>query len=574
MNASQLVANLGNYSLQMAIWILAGLLLARLLRLPRPLPFLQTLLAAAILLPLLQSWGYPIYLEPTAVRPMAFIPNAMLERADLPLPAVRWPIVILLTLGLGVLCRMIWTLLGLIRLQNIRRDATYVEPGLATSHDIGGPVTFGFRRPVILVPPEVMDLPESARRAIFAHERAHIRRNDWLFALGEELILCLFWFHPAVWLLVSQIRLTREQIVDLEASRHADSPEAYAELLVAMTGADLQPYLASAPTFLRRRQLAARVKSLISETPMSKLRSACSYGAMAVAMLTLLSFLPTALPLLGAPQASGSNYTVTGANATQIAQPVYPLAAWEANIEGPVTLDIQLSQNGAVTDARVTGGPAELRNAALTAVLRWQFEPGPSSAQVVINFQRSAMRPDTNYIREIRIASSVPEPTATKLREGLARFKGWPATAEVIATSHQLAPDQLVQFNRNQPPAPAGIVVMVGYPAFPPPPPPANQTPSAPNRIRVGANVQAHNIVQITHPEYPALARQARIQGTVRFDVVIDKEGAVSNITVVAGHPLLIQAAMDSLRGYRYRPTMLNNTPVEVQTQVDVNFTL
>jgi TonB family protein len=97
---------------------------------------------------------------------------------------------------------------------------------------------------------------------------------------------------------------------------------------------------------------------------------------------------------------------------------------------------------------------------------------------------------------------------------------------------------------------------------------------SAPQRIRVGANVQAANLINKVDPVYPPLAEQARIQGTVRFTVIIGKDGRFANIQLVSGHPLLVQAAKDALDQYVYKPTLLNGQPVEVVTQVDVNFAL
>jgi len=108
----------------------------------------------------------------------------------------------------------------------------------------------------------------------------------------------------------------------------------------------------------------------------------------------------------------------------------------------------------------------------------------------------------------------------------------------------------------------------------PPPPPPEKPKPATPQRIRVGGNVQAANIAKMVRPTYPPLAKQARIQGTVRFNAVIAKDGTIQNLQVVSGHPLLIPAATEAVRQWVYKPTQLNGEPVEVQTQIDVNFTL
>ncbi|HTB12825.1 MAG TPA: TonB family protein [Bryobacteraceae bacterium] len=103
---------------------------------------------------------------------------------------------------------------------------------------------------------------------------------------------------------------------------------------------------------------------------------------------------------------------------------------------------------------------------------------------------------------------------------------------------------------------------------MPPPPPPP------PTRIRVGANVQAANLITKVDPVYPPLAMQARISGQVRFTVTIGKDGSIQNIQLVSGHPLLVAAAKDAVQQYVYKPTLLNGNPVEVITQVDVNFSL
>jgi protein TonB len=75
-------------------------------------------------------------------------------------------------------------------------------------------------------------------------------------------------------------------------------------------------------------------------------------------------------------------------------------------------------------------------------------------------------------------------------------------------------------------------------------------------------------------PTYPVLARSARIQGQVVLQAVISKQGAIENLQVVSGHPMLVPAAIEAVRQWRYRPYILNNEPVEVETQITVNFSL
>jgi len=121
-----------------------------------------------------------------------------------------------------------------------------------------------------------------------------------------------------------------------------------------------------------------------------------------------------------------------------------------------------------------------------------------------------------------------------------------------------------------------GIISSVPTAAPPPPPPPVKQEvkPQAPKRITVGGNVQQAMLIYQPKPVYPPLAKQARIQGTVRFTAIIGRDGTIQNLTVVSGHPLLVQAATEAVKQWRYKPTLLNGEPVEVVTQIDVNFTL
>jgi periplasmic protein TonB len=97
---------------------------------------------------------------------------------------------------------------------------------------------------------------------------------------------------------------------------------------------------------------------------------------------------------------------------------------------------------------------------------------------------------------------------------------------------------------------------------------------ATPTRIRVSQGVTAGLVIKRVNPVYPPLARTARVQGSVLLAAVIGKDGTIQNLHVVSGHPLLQGAAMDAVRQWRYKPYILNGEPVEVDTQVTVNFTL
>ena len=119
-----------------------------------------------------------------------------------------------------------------------------------------------------------------------------------------------------------------------------------------------------------------------------------------------------------------------------------------------------------------------------------------------------------------------------------------------------------------------GIISSAPTAAPPPPPPPPVKKKAPPRRIRVGGNVAKARLTRQVRPQYPPLARQARIQGVVKLSAVIAKDGSIQKLEVMSGHPLLVPSALSAVKQWRYKPTLLNGEAVEVLTNIDVNFTL
>jgi protein TonB len=124
----------------------------------------------------------------------------------------------------------------------------------------------------------------------------------------------------------------------------------------------------------------------------------------------------------------------------------------------------------------------------------------------------------------------------------------------------------------------------ISNPLPPAPPPPASKLeapePEEPTKkpeeeaIRVGGRVVPATILKKTVPVYPPLALKARVEGQVTIKATIDVDGRLRNLRVVSGHPLLIDAAMESVKSWRYRPTTLNEQPISSETVIQVNFAL
>ncbi len=97
---------------------------------------------------------------------------------------------------------------------------------------------------------------------------------------------------------------------------------------------------------------------------------------------------------------------------------------------------------------------------------------------------------------------------------------------------------------------------------------------AAPQRVRVSTGVATGLLIRKVTPNYPPLARQARIQGQVVLQAEISKDGTIQNLQLISGHPMLAPAAIEAVRQWRYKPYLLNGEPVAVETQVIVNFSL
>jgi periplasmic protein TonB len=103
---------------------------------------------------------------------------------------------------------------------------------------------------------------------------------------------------------------------------------------------------------------------------------------------------------------------------------------------------------------------------------------------------------------------------------------------------------------------------------LPPAPPPVATRP-----IRI-SSMSEGDLIRKVQPAYPPIARSARIQGQVLLAAIISKAGTIENLRVIAGPPMLLSAAIDAVKQWRYRPYILNDEPVEVETQITINFSL
>jgi TonB family protein len=364
--------------------------------------------------------------------------------------------------------------------------------------------------------------------------------------------------------------------------------------LLKIAASRIEPDLAPAPLFLKKRHLRERVAAIVKGANMSKSRLILTMIAVLAALPLVAVLLAWQIPLQAAPQEVRDSAGVdvqTGPFKILHRDPVlYPEEARTKAVSGDVFVSLSVNSQGEVTDARIVSGPDELRGAVLRSVLGWHFSTDagalPPRLEVSVRFNASAAAPPANSLPRIAAEGGVPALTVGNidfselpetLREKVERaapirsgdaFSG--DRALELARAIQGIDRHLVIRSTSIHDGKVDLRVTLGGPSS------VSGTTSAttPQRIRVGGNVQAVNLVNKVTPIYPPLAKQARVQGTVRFQALIGKDGHIINLELVTGHPLLVPPATDAVKQWVYKPTLLNGEPVEVITQIDVNFTL
>jgi TonB family protein len=539
--------NLASYSLQVAFLILAGTMLIHLFRLKAPvvlLAFWQTLLVLCLLLPILQPWRQVRQAIQSAAEPAVEIPALPTLPSLDAVPPVTTPALprsipfptrgtIALILGAGIGLRFLWLALGMLRLHCYRhrsrrlwvlpesiRDLQWrvgVAPEVLLSRQIDSPVTFGWRRPAVLLPEAFTEMSESLQRPIACHELLHVERRDWLYIVSEETLRSFFWFHPGVWWALSRIHLSREQVVDREVLRITGSRGPYLESLLHIASLRGRPAAVPAPLLLHERHLVQRVALMLKESTMSKFRVTVSLATIAACLLaagTLAAvWFPLTAPAAQLREPLQVDGSVMRSKLLRRVEPVYPETARRARLEGVVRLQVLVNELGEVSSVKIIGGGyPPLQPAAAEAVRQWRYSP--------------------TYLN----GEPVPVLTTVNVTFSL--------TAE------------------------AGAVA-------PPPPPPADPNQAfRRDPIRVGGPVQEGKLIRRVDPVYPELAKQARLESVVILEVQVNEQGEVTNIRVIRGHPLLDQAAIEAVKQWRYHQTLLNGVAVPVITTVSVTFKL
>jgi TonB family protein len=445
--------------------------------------------------------------------------------------------------GAGVVARLGWLAVGALGLRRLRRhsvpallgdDVDAVRRALAPraeflwSLELTQPVTYGMRRPVVLLPARFGDLSADGQIAVACHELLHVTRRDWIWIVLEEHARALFWFHPAVWWLVEQVQLAREQIVDQLVIDRTAAKRAYMSAL--LTFADGGYVTALSSTFLRRRHLQSRLRQLSKEPHMSLRRLVWTTTALTVVMgcaaIGAVRALPLDLVALGQGRA-GTRLEIRLAETAPAAGLIEAVASGSNQRiylhPAPLATDVD------VTSARV-------------------IDMGGSQFGVAVTFNEAA---------SARMLSG----TSTHLGRPMAiLFDG-----EVISAPTLRAPirDSAVISGITADSAKALAARLA--------PPGAAQ-----NTIRPDGVVLPVPVRQV-RPEYTAEAMAAGIEGSVLLDVVVLRDGSVGDVTVARSLDStrgLDQQAVQALKQWEWKAGTKDGKPETVAVKVEMTFTL
>lgn len=576
---SMLLVNLAAYSAQVALVVALGAALAGLVRVDAAgvrYVYWRALLAICLVLPWLQVRRSVVVPGPDT-SPLSFTSApSMSIAAETPhtaTAATDWISLVGWVLVAGVVCRLCRVGLGLWRLRRMRQAGTLAPP-CAIHDDVqelvraraeiryvasGQPVTFGFKRPVVLLPEMLRVQSADVQQVVLCHELFHVRRRDWVWVVAEEIVKAALWFHPAVLWLISRVRLAREEVVDELTVLATSQRRAYLEALLVFADSPVQ---APAAAFARRRDLFRRMMLISKETGMSSRRILLSLATMtaivAVGVWSAVTVFPLTETVLAqgrpgapSPPAGVVAQTQVGGPLERQAKPItpdnpIPRRTFSVLPQNPpddnagaviVAVRVVVDRQGRVAEARSMGtgarggrgattGPVAppsdaFLKSALEAVRQWQYEPpadGPIAFDVTFAFMAGA--------------------------EPRLMMHGPPAV-----------------FSAN------GSAI----PPVPPPPPPPGWAVGA---VRVGGNVKMPQKNTHVGPVYPPIAQSANVQGVVIVDMLIGPDGKVQDARILRSIPLLDQAALDAVKQWEFTPTLLNGTPVPVIMTATVQFTL
>jgi TonB family protein len=284
----------------------------------------------------------------------------------------------------GAIIMLIRLLAGIAAAARITRSAKPAD-GILYSDRAATPMTWGFLRPVVILPAYALEWQAAERDLVLRHENAHIARRDWLWQTLASLTTAVFWFHPLMWLANIQLRREAESAVDDCILATGTVPSDYADRLL-----DVARHLhgfsspAAVIPMIRKPELETRVRSILD--PSRRRSSAGIAFRCVIALAAFALLLPVAVTRAQA-QVYKIGQDVSAPSVISKVEPQYTPEARDAKIEGTVTLQVVISAAGAAEDFNVTRSlDPGLDANAITAVSQWRFKPATKEGKPVAVF--------------------------------------------------------------------------------------------------------------------------------------------------------------------------------------------
>ncbi len=511
--------------------------------------------------------------------------------------------------GAGVL------LVGLARLRRLRAASSRVTDGpwhrlcadLARScglrHGVGllfGPrpglvATWGWRRPVVMLPASAAGWPAERMRVVLLHELAHARRGDWLLQMAAEALRCVWWFNPLAWVVRARLRRESEHAADdLVLARGVPATTCATHLVeLAREARKHRRTWLPAPAMARpshlERRLSAMLNARTNRRPMTRLARLWSLG-----LMVLVSILVAGLQV-GAQTARINGRVVDSAGngvrnprvdftIREALQPAgamrYAFVDQAGNVvrnPNPDIARIHASRSASAHLVAHDDGSFEIFDLApgeyILAVMEPGFEP---------LFRQFSLEPGEQRQEELVLtrtpASRLPETGAQSTTTGrapaatgrLAETTGRAVEQETPAepSSERIAElvERAAALQEQLQSVLDELQAVLDDPDRP------SGRPDEP--IRIGDGVSPPTKIHDVPPVYPPAAREAGVQGLVVLEATIHPTGEVGNIEVLRSVPELEEAAIAAVEQWRYEPTLVDGAPVSVLMTVTINFLL
>ena len=382
---------------------------------------------------------------------------------------------------------------------------------LECGHPAAMPLTWGILRPLVIFPSASADWPEDRRRIVLSHELAHIARGDWLLQVCAELARAFYWFHPLVWMAAERLRQESELACDDCVLNSGIQPSEYANQLLDLA---------------RSLQHSGRAWSL----------------ALAIARRSNLErrFAAMLNPSVNRHGLSLKSRLLTALSAFCLLLPLAVLRLPAQNVARKFSGTIRDVSGAAVPNATIimTNNKANVvEMTASDAAGNFGFKTLPAGEYEMKALKRGFV--------EYKAPQVVLEP---------GREASQNVTLKIAAVMDEV--DVLAEGTAK--------------------PLPSSGTSGKPARLRVGGDVEAAKRLNLVTPVYPQAAKAAGIQGTVILHAIIGMDGTPLSLRVMNGDidPELTRSAVEAVSKWRYRPTLLNGEPIEVDTTIMVNFKL